>query len=179
MKLSPEQVQALVAEVKERGNPARGEALYHRKDLACTKCHAIGGAGGAFGPDLVSIGASAQPDYLVDSMLDPNKAIKEGYHSVVVALDDGRTLSGVKVRETDKDLILRDAEDRELAIPIKSIDDQAQGKSLMPAGLVDQLTRDELRDLVRFMTELGKVGGAYQLKPPAAVQAKSCVVGKL
>lgn len=170
LKLSPDEVQTLVAEVKQQGDAAKGEALFHRKDLACTKCHAIGGAGGRVGPDLVSIGASAQPDYLVDSMLDPNKAVKEGYHSVVVALDDGRTLSGVKVRETDKDLILRDAEDRESAVPLKSIDEQAPGKSLMPAGLVDQLTRDELRDLVRFLSELGKVGGPYQLKPSNLVR---------
>jgi putative heme-binding domain-containing protein len=161
-KLSPEEVQTLVAQVKERGDPRRGEALFHRKDLACTKCHAIGGAGGRVGPDLVSIGASAQPDYLVDSMLDPNKAIKEGFHAVVVALDDGRTLNGIKVRETDKDLILRDAEDREVVVPRKSIEEQAQGKSLMPVGLVENLTRDELIDLVRFLGELGKVG-SYQL----------------
>jgi len=167
LRLSADEVRTLVAEVQQRGNAARGEALYHRQDLSCTKCHAIGGAGGRVGPDLVSIGASAQPDYLVDSMLDPNKAVKEGYHSVVVSLDDGRTLSGVKVRETDKDLLLRDAEDREIAVPLASIEEQSPGKSLMPAGLVDSLTRDELIDLVRFLTELGKVG-PYQLRPTSA-----------
>ena len=53
-------------------------------DLGCVNCHAIGGAGGQVGPDLVSIGASAPVDYLVESILQPNKAIKEGYHSLVV-----------------------------------------------------------------------------------------------
>ena len=169
LQLTPEQTAQLVDEVKKSGDAARGEALFHRKDLNCVKCHAIGGAGGRVGPDLVSIGASAQLDYLVDSLVQPNKAIKEGYHSLVVVTDDGLTLSGVKVRETDKDLILRNAEDQELTVPLKAIEERKQGMSLMPAGLVDNLTRQELIDLVRFMGELGKVG-PYQLKPDRTVR---------
>ncbi|MCE9605768.1 MAG: HEAT repeat domain-containing protein [Planctomycetia bacterium] len=169
LQLTPAETLALVEEVKTKGNAARGEALFHRKDLSCLKCHAIGGAGGRVGPDLVSIGASAQPDYLVDSMLQPNKAIKEGYHSLAIVTDDGRTLNGVKVRETDKDLILRNSEDVEITVPLKSIEERAQGMSLMPVGLVDNLTRNELVDLVRYLTELGKVG-PYQLKPGRVVR---------
>lgn len=169
LQLTPEQVVQLVEEVKAKGDAARGEALFHRKDLNCVKCHAIGGAGGRVGPDLVSIGASAQLDYLVDSLVQPNKAIKEGYHSLVVVTDEGLTISGVKVRETDKDLILRNAEDQELTVPLKSIEERSQGLSLMPAGLVDNLTRGELVDLVKFLGELGKVG-PYQLKPDRTVR---------
>lgn len=169
LQLSPEQVAALVTEIKTHGDSARGEALFHRKDLACAKCHAIGGAGGRVGPDLVSIGAAAQVDYLVDSILQPNKAIKECFHTLVVTTDDGRTLNGVKVRETDKDLILRNAEDKEIAVPLKSMEERTQGQSLMPAGLADSLTRGELIDLVRFMSELGKVG-PYQLSPKRIVR---------
>ena len=169
LQLTPEQTAQLVDDVKKSGDPARGETLFHRKDLNCVKCHAVGGAGGRVGPDLVSIGASAQLDYLVDSLVQPNKAIKEGYHSLVVVTDDGLTLSGVKVRETDKDLILRNAEDVELTVPLKAIEERTQGMSLMPAGLVDNLTRQELIDLVRFLGELGKVG-PYQLKPDRTVR---------
>jgi putative heme-binding domain-containing protein len=169
LQLSPEQTLELVSEIKTRGDGARGEAIYLRKDLGCTKCHAIGGAGGKVGPDLISIGASAQVDYLVDSLVVPNKAVKEGYHTAIVELDDGRVLNGVKVRQTDKDLILRDAEDRELNVPLNSIESQAPGMSLMPAGLVDNLTRDELIDLVRFLSELGKIG-PYQLSQAKLVR---------
>ena len=49
-----------------------------------------GGAGGKIGPDLTSIGASAPPDYLVESLLYPNAKIKEGYHSVLIATKDGK-----------------------------------------------------------------------------------------
>ena len=72
--------------------------------------------------------------------------------------DDGRVLSGVKLRQTDTDLILRNAEDREISIPLNEIEEQKDGGSLMPAGLIDELTRTELVDLVRFLSELGKQG---------------------
>lgn len=97
-------------------------------------------------------------DYLIDSMLQPNKQVKEGYNTIVVTTDEGKVYSGTKVRQSDTDLILRDAEDKEFAVPLKSIDEQANGTSLMPAGLTDRLTRAELVDLVRFLSELGKVG---------------------
>lgn len=156
--LSPEEMSALVAEIRETGVPARGEEIFRRKELNCLKCHAVGGAGGKVGPDLVSIGSSAQVDYLVDSILQPNKAVKEGYHSVVVQTDDGKVITGIKVRQTDTDLLLRDVEDREIVVPLKSIEEQSPGTSLMPVGLVDKLTRAELIDLVRFLSELGKPG---------------------
>jgi putative heme-binding domain-containing protein len=156
--LSPEEMKQMMADVAQHGNPVRGEAIYRRKDQVCQKCHAIAGAGGQVGPDLSSIGASAQVDYLIESILQPNKAIKENYHSLNIGTRDGRLISGIPVRQTEKELVLRDAEDREVSIPLKDIDVKEQGGSLMPEGLADTLTRSELVDLVRFLSELGKVG---------------------
>jgi putative heme-binding domain-containing protein len=156
--LSAKQMEELVTEVGKRGDAARGEAVYRRKDQTCLKCHAIAGAGGLVGPDLVSIGASAQVDYLIESLLQPNKAIKEGYHSLVVTTKKAQIITGIKVRQTNRELILRNADDKEISIPLKEIDDQQNGGSLMPEGLTDTLTRGELVDLVRFLSELGKVG---------------------
>jgi putative heme-binding domain-containing protein len=156
--LTPEQMKVMMADVAKQGDPARGEAIFRRKDQACLKCHAIGGAGGQVGPDLVSIGASAQVDYLIESILLPSKQIKENYHSLVVTTTDGRFLTGIKVRENKTELVLRNADDKEIVIPVKQIEEKANGGSLMPEGLADALTRGELVDLVRFLSELGKVG---------------------
>jgi putative heme-binding domain-containing protein len=125
--------------------------------MACLKCHAIAGAGGQVGPGLESIGASAPVDYLLDSLLEPDKAVKENYHATVVATRDGRMLTGIKIRQGDA-VVLRDAEDREVVIPLSEVDEQKIGGSLMPAGQTDVLTRGELLDLVRFLSELGRVG---------------------
>jgi putative heme-binding domain-containing protein len=157
-KLTPQLRQELVAEVAAKGDPHRGEAVYRRKELLCAKCHGIGGAGGRVGPDLISVGASAQVDYLIDSLITPNSKLKENFHSIVVATDDGRVVTGIPVRKDASEIVLRDAEDRELTIAIDSIEAQKDGRSLMPDGTVDQLTRGELVDLVSFLSKIGKVG---------------------
>ncbi|MFO0950783.1 MAG: PVC-type heme-binding CxxCH protein [Isosphaeraceae bacterium] len=156
--LTAEEKQQILVAVASQGDPARGEAVFRHKDNQCLKCHAVAGAGGQVGPSLESIGASAPPDYLLDSLLEPNKAVKENYDSLVVATSDGKVLHGRKIRQTDRELILRDAEDREVAVPLSTIDEQKTGGSLMPVGLTESLTRGELIDLVRFMSELGKIG---------------------
>ena len=149
---------SILAAVASHGDAARGEAVFRRKDAQCLKCHAVAGAGGQVGPSLESVGASAPVDYLLDSLLEPNKAIKENYHSLIVATNDGQIVLGLKVRQTPSTLVLRDSEDRELAIPLSTIEAQKPGGSLMPAGLIEPLTRGELVDLVRFLSELGKIG---------------------
>jgi putative heme-binding domain-containing protein len=141
------------------GNPQRGELVYRRSDLACITCHAIGGAGGRVGPDMTSIGASAQPDYLVESLLMPNAKIKEGYHGVVVETKDGQTLSGTVVRESASELVLRGTANQEIVLAKSNLESRNQASaSLMPAGLLDSLNEAEQLDLVAFLSQLGKPG---------------------
>jgi putative heme-binding domain-containing protein len=166
--LKGQELERFVADVTRHGDPARGEQVYRRAELTCLKCHAIAGAGGQVGPDLSSIGASAPVDYLVESLLDSNAKIKEGFHSLNVTTLDGKTVTGIKVRETATELVLRDHEDREVVIPTADIDVRKDGKSLMPDGLTDPLTRQELLDLTRFLSELGK--GAYAATPGSIVR---------
>lgn len=157
-----DEVKALAADAVRTGSAARGELVYRRKELQCLACHAIAGAGGAVGPDMSSIGASAQPDYLVDSLLLPSKAIKEGYNAVRVVTADEKVYQGVKVREVDGKLTIRTAEDKELTFVTKDLIERGDStKSLMPEGITDQLTKQEFADLVKFLSELGKVDGPY------------------
>jgi putative heme-binding domain-containing protein len=155
--LSPQELREMVADVAKIGDAGRGEKVFRRPDQLCLKCHAIGGAGGQVGPDLSSIGAAAQVDYLIESILQPSKAIKENYHALLVSTLRGQQFTGIKVRQTASALILRTDQDREIAIGLTDIDSQEPSKvSLMPDGLTDTLTRGELIDLVRFLAELGK-----------------------
>ena len=146
-----------LADVLAQGDPTRGELVYRRASLMCAKCHAIGGAGGRIGPDLASLGGSAQVDHVLESLLDPSAKIKEGYQTQTVFRSDGTVVSGVVQRKTNTDLLLRDAEDVLLTIPLSEIDQMGPGSlSLMPTGLTAPLRRDELVDLVRFLSALGK-----------------------
>jgi putative heme-binding domain-containing protein len=156
--LTPEETAALAARALAQGDPERGEAVYRRKESLCLKCHAISGAGGQVGPGLESLGASAPADYLADALLQPGKAVKEGFHAITVALNDGRVITGIKLRQTDTALVLRDAEDREVSLPLAAIEEQKPAGSLMPVGLVETMTESELLDLVKFLSELGKLG---------------------
>ena len=88
----PDEVKALVAERSRATRPA-AKLIFRRKELQCLACHAYGGAGGQVGPDMTSIGASAQPDYLVESLLMPNKAVKEGYHAIRVVTTEDKVIS--------------------------------------------------------------------------------------
>lgn len=155
---TPQLVQQLVNEVRSTGNPQRGELIYRRPALQCSKCHAIAGSGGIVGPEMNSIGASAQVDYLVESLIAPNKKVKENYHSRVVQTVDGLQYSGVPIREDEKEIVLRTAEGKVITIPAADIEAKKDGRSLMPEGLVDPLTRKELVDLVAFLSKLGRVG---------------------
>lgn len=157
--LTEAELKQLAADVVKKGDPARGEAVYRRKDLSCVGCHSIGGAGGKVGPDLTSIGASAPVDYLIESIWFPNKKIKEGYHAVSVETRDGEEFSGVLVRESGQELVLRDATGRELSLPKNNITSRRVGTlSLMPAGLIDGVSPDDRIHLFRFLSELGKPG---------------------
>ncbi|PQO43477.1 PVC-type heme-binding CxxCH protein [Blastopirellula marina] len=160
---------AAIAKAIPGGDPARGELIFRRTELSCTKCHSIGPAGGLVGPNLISLGASAQPDYVVESLLRPSAKLKENYNSQILLLDDGRVISGIPVRKTAEELFLRDAEDKEIAVPIEAIEEQKEGQSLMPAGAVDQLTTEEIVDLAAFLAQLGKVG-PYAISPAPIVR---------
>ncbi|WP_425617912.1 PVC-type heme-binding CxxCH protein [Anatilimnocola sp. NA78] len=162
-KLTPEFSTEMVTLAREQGNPEKGEAIYRSTQLACLKCHAIGGAGGVVGPDLVSIGASAQPDYLLESVITPASKVKEGYHAKLVLEASGQVYTGLVVRDAPEQLILRTAEDKLITLAKSDIEGIKDSRSLMPDGAVDALTKTELADLLRFLTELGKVGGKYTM----------------
>src|SRR6202042_1851381 len=78
--LTDAEMKQIATRVGTEGNAANGETIFRRKDIGCVNCHAIGGVGGKVGPDLTSIGASAQVDYFIESVIYPNRKIKEGYH---------------------------------------------------------------------------------------------------
>jgi putative heme-binding domain-containing protein len=158
VQLSSAELQALAREALLKGDASRGESVYRRAEIACVACHAVGGVGGKVGPDLTSIGASAPPDYLVESLLYPNAKVKEGYHSVQIATKDGQEINGMVVREGDTEVILRNAANQEVSVATKNIAKRTNVGSLMPAGLVDQLLPEERLDLVKFLSMLGKPG---------------------
>lgn len=156
--LTPERLAQLVQAVVSEGDPRRGEEVFRRADLSCFKCHALSKAGGQIGPDLSAIGASSPIEYLLTSVLDPDQAIKEAYATKVIATVDGKVIQGLIADRTADALVLKDANGQLHQIPVADIEDEIEGKSLMPKGLVKFMTEAELIDLAAFLSELGKPG---------------------
>jgi len=157
-KLDANELQRLIDLVQTQGNAARGEHVFRRPALGCMQCHAIAGTGSRVGPDLATVGASAPLDYLVESILLPGKVVKEGYTTANVITKSGRVISGIVLRESPRELVLRDPTHDEIIVPASDIDERQTGGSLMPNGLDSTLTDAELADLMRFLSELGRPG---------------------
>ena len=167
--LSPTELTALVAEVAAKGDPARGEQVFRRPDLNCMSCHAISKAGGDVGPDLSAVGQISPPDYIINSILNPDLAIKEQYHTLMVMTVEGQVFQGIVTDKDEQRVVLKDATGASRAVPAASIEDQKPGGSLMPKGLANLMTRAEFVDLVRFLSELGKPG-PYAIRAVPAIQ---------
>ncbi len=165
LQLTAAEMEAMMTQVATKGNPQRGEKIYRRANLQCVVCHAIGGAGGIIGPDLVSIGSSAPVDYLVESLLLPSKKIKEGYHTALVTTKSGDNIAGAVAREDDREIVIRDAAGKERRVAKAQVASTSVSPvSLMPPGLTANLREEEFIDLVRFLSELGKEG-AFKTDP--------------
>lgn len=157
--LDAAQMAQLIDDVSKRGDANRGEIIYRKMELQCNACHAIGPVGSNIGPNLLSIGSSAPVDYIIESLLLPSKKIKEGYATAMVEMKDGSNFTGFLSREDDKEIQLTDATGQARTLPISGVSKkQVIPVSLMPAGLTNSLRLDELTDLIRFLSELGKEG---------------------
>src|SRR5690606_143767 len=148
-------------------------------ELTCIQCHALSGAGGNVGPDLSGVGVNSPTEYLLESILEPSKAIKEAYITLQVLTSDGIVYRGVKVDRDDQRLILRDENGREIVIAEADIEQEAEGKSLMPEGLHHLLTEDELVDLVAFLAALGKPGDFVVNNRPTVTRMDALADDKL
>ncbi len=155
-KMSIEQVAEFVQEVKTSGDAARGAQVFRRTDLGCVACHTVNGTGGRVGPELSALGTAQPIDFIVGAILDPQKEVKEGFTAILISTKEGDEHLGYVTRESANEIVLRDALNQEVRIARSDVSERKQIGSLMPSGLADGLTRSEFRDLVRYLSELGK-----------------------
>lgn len=166
---SAEEIRLIAADAAARGDAVRGERIFRRAELKCTTCHAINRAGGVIGPELTTIGSISPVEYLAAAVLDPDAAIKEQYVTRVIVTAQGEAFTGIVVDRNADRVNLRDATGRLITIPVEEIEEEAEGRSLMPQGLTRLLTRDELLDLVKYLADLGRPG-RYALPGAPTIQ---------
>lgn len=138
------------------GDARRGEQIFRQKtEVYCLRCHKVGGRGGEVGPELTELGGKKDRAYILESIVNPNAQIAEGFETTVVATEDGRLIAGVLKAEDDNALKLMTAEARLIEIPKAEIEERRRGDSAMPSDLIKKLSKRELRDLIEYLARGG------------------------
>ncbi len=147
--------QAELAPLLSGGNSERGRRIFFEKaEVYCVRCHKVEGRGGEVGPDLTKVAGQQSRQYLLESILHPDRAIAKGYEPVIILTTDGRQLTGTLREEDGTRLTLMTAEGNLVTVALTDIDERARGKSAMPEDLAKKLSKFELRDLVEYLAGL-------------------------
>ncbi len=146
----------------------KGRSFLHGRELfrtaSCVACHKLGDAGNAFGPELAKLDAKMTPLEITRHILEPSLKVDEKYRSTTVLTDDGRSITGLVVAETADELAIVEnpvAKAEPVRIKKRDIDERSTSPvSIMPKGLLDKLTRDEVLDLVAYVAARGDQSNA-------------------
>ncbi|MBI3858003.1 MAG: HEAT repeat domain-containing protein [Planctomycetes bacterium] len=144
-----------MASVLEKGDALAGREIFLGKKAGCTACHTVAGQGGKVGPDLSKIGSIRVGRDLLEAIVFPSATFARGFEPFLIRTKDGAIYDGLVSRETPDALYLFTAERVEKRIPRTSVELIQQSKvSIMPQGLDNQLTREEMRNLISFLVSL-------------------------
>jgi putative membrane-bound dehydrogenase-like protein len=134
------------------GDIIRGQKVFNGSKAACLSCHAIGYLGGKVGPDLTSIGKIRTDRDLLEAIVYPSLSFVRSYEPLTLATRDGKVLSGVLKSDASDEVVLAINATDIARVPRSEIEEMRPGSvSVMPAGLDQQLSRQELADLLAFL----------------------------
>jgi putative heme-binding domain-containing protein len=126
---------------------SRGRALYKAN---CGNCHKLFGSGGEIGPEITGANRN-QRDYWLENILEPNALIGRAYQVTSLLTADGRVISGIIETENDQAVTIQTATEK-LVVAQEDIEQRKSSEaSLMPAGQLETLTPDQVRDLFKYL----------------------------
>jgi putative membrane-bound dehydrogenase-like protein len=144
----------LAAEQSSAANLAAGRALFNK---SCANCHVLYGQGKTVGPDLTGSNRR-NVDYLLENIIDPNASVAADFRMVVVEAKNGRVMTGLVVEKTDKTLTIMSQADVRMVVERSDIEDmQSTQSSLMPEGLFQNLSDEQIRDLAAYLMSTEQV----------------------
>jgi putative heme-binding domain-containing protein len=134
------------------GNSRRGKAVFAK---SCSVCHRLEGVGHAVGADLQAL-SNKSPLYLLTEILDPNRNLDTRYLTYMAVTRSGRTYTGILASESATSITLRNQEGKEDVLLRSELDElQSTGKSLMPEGLEKELSKQDVANLIAYLTAQG------------------------
>ena len=147
---SIEDVILAMSEVK--GDPVKGKALFTSQ--GCIACHSIEKGQVMKGPFMGQIGSIMNRDQITESILKPNASISQGFASFMIDTKDGETYMGFITAESADELTLRDITGNATTVKKNNIRSRKEMEnSIMPAGLANSLSYEELSSLVTFLEQ--------------------------
>ena len=145
--------------VKMKGDPVKGAEVFRRETVACIKCHQVNGEGVDFGPALSEIGTKLGKDALYEAILDPSAGISFGYEAWQIELKNGDEAFGLVVSDTADEIAVKAQTGIVTRYKKSDIARKVQQKlSIMPAGLQQAMSTQDLVDLVEYLSSLKKTG---------------------
>ena len=143
---------------KMTGDAAVGMKLF-RTTGTCANCHIVAEFGKDVGPNLSEIGGKLSREAMLTAILAPSAGISHNYENFSVLTDEGQVISGLKISQTDDEVVIRTADAINRKIPSEEIVRMKKSdKSIMPENLHHITGQQGLIDVVEYMTTLKKKG---------------------
>ncbi|MEO2016152.1 MAG: neutral/alkaline non-lysosomal ceramidase N-terminal domain-containing protein [Fuerstiella sp.] len=130
------------------GDVPRGRDVFRKR---CSTCHKLEDHGHVVGPDLLAL-TNRDPRWLLTTILDPDKDVDARYVAWTAVTVDGRTASGMIVRETADSIFLREAGGKEHVIPRTKVEEfRSSERSVMPEGLERDMSAQDFSDVIAYL----------------------------
>ena len=134
------------------GDAVQGKVVYER--LLCAKCH---DGGKRLGPDLSGLASRFSEADILDAVLDPDQQVPERYRALKVQTVDGKLFLGAVIYESVDGIVMTDRNGNTIRIEAENVEQRAfSNTSLMPSGLLDNATDQQVIDLMTFLKSQSK-----------------------
>ena len=146
-------------ETLNAADPNRGQMVFQSAN--CAKCHRCGATGNAIGPELTNLASRFTTREMVEAIVNPNAHVADRYRASIVQLADGRVVEGMAAEDSDDSMVVLLANGDRVRYTSDEIEEAKKIEySPMPAGSIDDLTPQEVADLLRFMGDVSRTAGA-------------------
>jgi putative heme-binding domain-containing protein len=143
------------------GDSARGKLIFFSDGARCRNCHEQNDPNKSLGPTLADVLKKyPKPADLLEHAAKPSLKIEDAFAAYSVTTSDGRSLSGLLVEQNDREVVLKTAEKLLVRLTRSEIEEMTRSpKSLMPEGVLADLTAQEAADLLRYLQSQAPPGG--------------------
>ena len=141
-------------ETFEGGDAAIGESIFLTSFTAqCIRCHKVGQVGGDVGPNLNSLAKRLDSRAMLESLIDPQAQIADGYGLITFTMKDGKVVTGIIEKKSAGFMSIKDPAGSRSLIKVADIKSRSKLLSSMPP-MTGILSPRDLRDMIAYLKTL-------------------------